>query len=319
VTERVCLRAASGARIGLGHAMRTRAVAREIVALGGRPLAIVDDALTARLVAGGGVEAAVEAERPEWASEPATAVWLDGYRDWSDALRTLERATGPRVVVENRTAARELCDRVVYPSLHHRDDAWDRAHAAAVLSGARWIPLAREVREAGPREERDVDLLIAFGGSDPARLTERALALLAGTHARVAVVVGPHASARRPAIERLASALPRGEVVPAAAPLAAWMARSRVALTALGTSLYELAWLRVPALVLANYASDRAALAHYAADGPHRPLGVAGELDDDELRRALARGVEELATRRPAPVEGLGEGAQHLARLLLAR
>jgi hypothetical protein len=95
------------------------------------------------------------------------------------------------------------------------------------------------------------------------------------------------------------------------------MARSRRALTALGTTLYELAWLDVPALVLANYAEDRPALAHYAAHGPHRPLCIADELDAPTLRTLLARELARPAAPLGALAPALSGGSERNARLLL--
>jgi len=157
--------------------------------------------------------------------------------------------------------------------------------------------------------------LITFGGSDPRRLTERALRALAGAERNVCVAVGPHMEPRRAEIARLARRA-GARVLPAGTALGPWMGRARLALTALGTTLYELAFLRVPALVLANYAADRTALEHYAASGPHRPLGIADDVGDGELRERLAAELSGPAAPAPA-VPGLGGGAERLARRLL--
>jgi len=121
---------------------------------------------------------------------------------------------------------------------------------------------------------------------------------------------------RRRHIETLAARL-GGRVLAQGASLGSWMARSRVAVTALGTTLYELAYLRTPAWILANYPADREALDWYAANGPHRAIGVAGEVGDDRLREALAE--LSLSGHVAPPVVGLGGGAARLALLLFGR
>jgi len=318
----VVMRVASGPQVGMGHAMRSRAVAQALARRGADVTLVFDEADTARLMRAGGWETFAHEEHPDWAERPWTGAWLDGFRTWAPEVAALRAAGVPIALVENRRADRDAAARVVYPCLHYRADAWDRAHPRRVLHGAPWIPLARElVQRFHPREERerDVDLAITFGGADPGRSTERVLralgGVLGGRSERVAVVLGPHMRARRAQIERAAAGLPGAELVAVDAPPFDWLARSRAALTAVGTTLYELAYLRVPAWILANYDADGAALEHYASFGPHRALGVAAQLTDAELASALASALD-APPRVPAPVAGLGGGAERLAELL---
>ena len=95
------------------------------------------------------------------------------------------------------------------------------------------------------------------------------------------------------------------------------MARSRMAVTALGTTLYELAYFGVPAMILANYDSDVEALAWYADNGPHLPLGVADALSAEGLRASLRTGMATLRQRRADADSELARGAERLARELL--
>jgi spore coat polysaccharide biosynthesis predicted glycosyltransferase SpsG len=313
IVARVLLRASSGPRIGLGHVMRSRAVAEEVRVLGGEALLVVDDRTSAGRLRAEGFEAVTPAERPEWTQLRASGAWVDGFVDWSEDLRALAGRGTPAFLVENRTSAREWASCVVYPALHHEPDAWDRAHAARVLAGAEWIPLSREVRAARTGVERDVDLLVTFGGSDPLRSTERVLAALPDG-LRLAVSVGPHMEDRRAAITHAAQG---SSVLEPDEPLAPWMARSRAAITALGTTLYELAFLGTPALILANYPADEPALGSYRERGPHRPLGLAGRIPEVELAERLARELPRLLAAPRPDVPGLGSGAERLAGRLL--
>lgn len=317
MTRRVLLRAASGPSIGMGHVMRARSIAQEVASRGGEPLLIVDEGVTARTLVGEGFPVSHEGEAPDWTTRPAAGAWLDGFRDWTPELAALAGAGTRTFLAENRGPCRERCDRLVYPALHYVPDAWDVAHAERVLAGAAWIPLPREVRSMRPSAVRDVDLLVTFGGSDPRRLTERVLSALAGSGLRTVVAVGPHMAERRDAIRSACASGADVRVLRPGTPLPRWFARSRAALTAVGTTLYELAYLGVPALLLANYGSDREALEWYAAHGPHLPLGVAAELSQEGLRAAITTGVRELATRTASPVPELGDGATRLAETLL--
>jgi len=313
----VLLRAKSGPSVGLGHLMRTRAVAEEVRAQGGAALCIVDDEPSAARLRHDGFEAYGVLARPYWPDARASGAWLDGFVDWTAELRELARRGTPSFLVENRTAARKWCRYLVQPSLHHQADAWERAHAERVLSGPRWIPLAPALLALAQPLERDVDVLVSFGGSDPLHSTERVLAALEPGLA-VVVSAGAYMDERRAEIESLARS--RGaRVLAAGESLWPWMARARVALTALGTTLYELAYLLTPALILANYEHDAAALGYYREHGPHRPLGFARELGDAALAARLRAELPPAMATRPAAIAGLGQGASALAERLLGR
>jgi len=314
--KRVLLRAASGPKIGMGHAMRSLAVADQVRRLGGEPMLVLDDGETAARFATRGYETLIGGVRPDWTSIPASAVWFDGFWDWSPEMREVRSSGVPCVLVENRTPARELAELVVYPALHHRPDEWDAAHPERVLAGAPWIPLTPQVLEQEPRTARDVDLLVTFGGSDPLRSTERVLRSLEPAVGVVVVAVGVHMRSRITSIQAAASHLPTVHLLPVGSWLPEWMARSRRALSALGTSLYEMAHLGVSAGILANYDGDLEALEHYRAHGPHRVIGIAPRLEDSELVQRLRTELA-LAPEPPAPIDGLGGGAAALAERLL--
>ncbi len=297
----------------MGHVMRSRAVALELRRVGARPLLVVDDRTSCEMLAGDGLEAVIEAQHPDWWRAASGKVWIDGFEDRSPLLERLEQRDVRALLVENRTPARERAQALVYPALHFEPDDWDRAHADRVRSGAGWIPLGPEVLSQRPPEHRDVAWFVSFGGSDPRRLTERALEALPADAGPVVVTVGRHMEVRREAIEAQTRRFPRSRVLTPGESPYPWMARSQRALTALGTTLYELAFLGVPAGILANYDSDREALAWYERDGFHRSLGVAREGLPIDLGSLVER-------QRPAPLRPpveLGLGAGRLARSLL--
>jgi len=313
----VLLCAASGPDVGMGHVVRSLAVAHALAELGVAARLEVEDARSRELARSQGVDAVLAGEAEGGGLAP-TAAWLDGFRDWSERVRALQAAGARVALVENRTPAREQADWLVYPALHWEPDAWDAAHPERVRGGPEWVPLTPAVLATAPAAERSIDLLVSFGGSDPNRLTERALDALAELdyRGRACALVGWHMEERLHDLERRAARLPSVELVQGGAPLAPRIAASRAALTALGTTLYELAYLGVPALILANYAADAAALDHYRRRGPHLALGVADELDGPELARRLADGLAELARRPAARMEVLGGGARRVAELL---
>ena len=313
----VLLRARSGPAVGMGHVMRTRAVAQALLDLGVVSRVLVDDKASLQQLRSEGLEADIARPEAHLLDQPWRAAWIDVSEDCSQTLSALERTGIRSVLVENRTCARDHAWRLLYPTLHHRPDAWDEAHTRRVLAGPVWIPFAREWRSNVRGARREHDVLVTFGGSDPNRLTERVLNALGTDVGRVVVVLGAHMLSRRTAIERAGAHLRGLQLVAGCSCLRPWMASSRMAITAVGTTLYELAHVGTPALVLANYATDEPALAHYAEHGPHWPVGVAHELDEECLRERLREGIELARSVRPEVVDGLGDGASRIARLLV--
>jgi hypothetical protein len=297
--------------------MRTRAVAEEIARAAAGAARRGRRGERAR-AARAGFEAPGVLARPGWAREPAAGAWLDGFRRLERrpaASRAARHAELPGREPQRGARAREL--RSCKPKFFVDADPWERVHAERILRGAPWIPLRRDVRALVPAARRDLELLVTFGGSDPLRSTERVLAALPdGT--RVAVSCGrAHAGAPRGG-----SSAPRATSRPRSCPRArrsrrGWRARaSRSPRSA--RPLYELAYLRTPALILANYDADRPVLEWYRGAGPFRPLGLARELDDAALGGELAAALAQEFVLAPRIPE-LGEGAANLAERLLGR
>lgn len=309
------LAASSGPAVGMGHVMRSLSVARELKRLGASILGEVGDERAQELFRSHGIEARLAGQ----AMPPCKSAWLDGFRDWSGEMRKL-RTRGTRIaLVENRLPCRELADWIIHPSLHHVPDAWERDNAERVFGGRAWVPLTPEVIAAEPASSKNIDLLVTFGGADPEHLTERLLDALIELECplRVCVVLGWHMGARSEAIEARLQRLKAGQLIPSGGGLAPWIARSRLAVTALGTTLYEFAYLGLPALILANYDKDQPALDYYAEFGPHRPLGVASALSAPELNRKLRREFSRLDETQTERVLELAQGSTQLARLLM--
>ena len=311
------MRAAGGPTTGVGHLVRTRSIAQECERRGLAFDFIVDDPASARWLTERGTAACAASERPGWPTSQPRAVWLDGFRDWSEELARLDANECCTVLVENRLAERDAASFTLYPALHYEPDHWDLAHSERVRGGPDWVPLSREVLEARAAL-RDIDLLVSYGGSDPQHLSERTLSCLAGMGygGRVRTVIGPHMQERRASIRQAGATLLDHELVDGSRGIAEHQARSRHAITALGTTLYELAWFAVPAMILANYPEDRAALEWYERRGSHIPLGIASELAPEELCKLLGSALRELDYRPPAAPLDLASGSRRIVDLL---
>lgn len=343
-TDTLLLRADAGSRVGMGHAMRCLALAQAWEELGGGAVLAVSgntDALE-RLQASGARTARVSGE-PGSAEDAAQtlaladtlgAAWVavDGYalgREFRCALRSDDR---PLLWIDDEgTAAALAADWVLNQNLHARAALYPGAESRLLL-GPRYALLRREFRswrERRPRFRETVrEVLITLGGADADNVTGSvldALSPLAGSDLRLRVVVGPANPHREALASRAAGSI---EVLTAVSDMPALMAQADLAVTAAGSTCWELAFFGVPmvAVVIAdNQAPIAQSLAqaelavHAGTADSHSP---SPSLDGRRLRELVERLVADPDRRRR--IHGLGraavdgEGALRVARALRA-
>jgi len=189
-----------------------------------------------------------------------SADWIvvDGYRFTSDYLAAL-RAGGSRVLVVDDMAqlARYPADLILNQNLSTTRELYRGKHDgdAELLLGPRYALLRREFRftrvDRATAESRRSRVLISFGGADTENFTLAVLQRLAERRARFEVVV--LAGAANPHIADLQAFAVRAPF-PCAVRVnipnvAAEMARADAAISAGGSTVWELAAMRLPALI----------------------------------------------------------------------
>lgn len=332
------LRADAGAEAGLGHVMRCLALAEAWIleggaaallgaglpervagwaaALGVACVALATDA--ARIVPGSADDARRTAAEAE--ARGARALVADGYAFGRDYLAALRSPALVTVFVDDLAQPDLPADLVLRPNA-------GAPGGEGILAGAGYILLREEIRRAAsapprPRPASGRHLLLAFGGSDPARLSARALAaaLAAGAPAlaRVTVLAGPlHPD--RAALEAAASAAPIPVAVRTADPgeVAAILGEADLAVAAAGGTAWELAALGVPMLLAAVADNQRAVLEPLVASGAARRLGDAGAALEREIRAFVGADEDELAAMgRAGRALVDGGGARRAARAI---
>lgn len=136
------------------------------------------------------------------------------------------------------------------------------------------------------------EVLLTFGGVDEGNLSTRVLRVLAGLldhSTEVTVVLGP-GFAHRDALEAMVGDLPglRINIVAATARISDYMNRCDLAITSAGRTVYELASLARPTLVICQ--NERETTHHFASEANGIiNLGLRHELDDSVLREQLQR------------------------------
>ncbi len=293
--EFLLVRVDAGHTVGIGHAMRCLALAQGWKDLGGEvcfAMAETTSGLAERLATEGiGVKPiTAEPGSPGDAAQTAAlaretdADWvaLDGYR-FNERFQGKIKAAGLRLLIADDYGQAKAypADLVLNQNLHAHIDLYPRrGPTTRLLLGTRYVLLQRNfrsrhppVRKAPPLAGR---LLVTIGGVDPHNVTLKVLEALrdpAMKSARVRVVTGAgnlHAAS----LESMARDLPCDvELLRDPPDMAALMEDSDLAISAGGTTAWELVFMGVPALLFATADNQRNVAASLERAGAAKNLG----------------------------------------------
>jgi UDP-2,4-diacetamido-2,4,6-trideoxy-beta-L-altropyranose hydrolase len=286
----IVVRADASPEIGLGHAMRCLALAQAHRDAGGAVVfAMADppDAFAARLAA-----EQIELRPAETAAAGADWIVLDGYH--FDAAYERELRAAARLLVLDDHDTDHDADLILRQGLGAR--AGER-----VLAGSRYALLRREFRtwERAPRPAADPvrRVLVTLGGGDPGPVVDTVLAAAARPDREVQWITGP-LNPRR-------SAPPGVEVVVDAADMPERMHWADLAVTAAGSTSWELARVGTPQIAI-ELADNQRPVAHALAEhGIAVRAGRPADLDP----AALAAAIDGLTAERRAEMTRRGRAA----------
>jgi UDP-2,4-diacetamido-2,4,6-trideoxy-beta-L-altropyranose hydrolase len=318
--------------IGTGHLMRCWALAQACLAQGSEALFTLHRcpySLQARL-SQPGIDI-TELNQPSNTDELAAAVArfgaeavvLDGYGIDSGYRRAVAALGLPVLAVDDGNLAFPLHADIVLnssPAARGEDYALS-APAARLLLGPAFAPLRGEFLEPGMVAERPGSgnrVLVTFGGSDPAGLTlPVSLALLERLPAEAGldIVVGAAHAAPAPLEQMAATWAARITLHRNTSQMAALMAASRLAVSAAGSTLWELASLAVPSVgvVVADNQADRLDVPardwFLTLDARHDPQDAAWRIadralalwQDSDLRRRQSERLRSIGVGRRLP------------------
>jgi spore coat polysaccharide biosynthesis protein SpsF len=265
------------------------------------------------------------------ASRAAAAIVVDVRDALSRAALHAIGARGVRIVSIDDAADRRLAaDLAFYPPVPQVDEMDWTGFAGRRYAGWEWVLLRREfVTESVSSPELNdaspaIDVLVTMGGSDPAGMTEFAMAALAllPTPLAVCVVVGP-AFARDESLGDVVAASPHAvRLARAPSSLALLMRASRLAVASFGVSAYELAACGVPAVHLCLTDDHARASSAFDREGAAVTAGVLGRLTAealaDPIRRLIGRADRRGQMARRASQLVDGRGAERVAALVAA-
>lgn len=189
----------------------------------------------------------------EWATierHDPVAVVIDGYH--LGDLVTAGHGVPVTIIDDNGELPLAGVDRVVNQNLHADPAMYDTGdHAIELLLGAPHALLRRDVIAlAGTREPVADSVLVAFGGADPASLTEPVCrVLLARSTHRLHIGVGP-ANRARPRLEEMVAGADPDRAGLCDPDLVDGLRAADLAVIGGGTALWEVGYLGIPTVAV---------------------------------------------------------------------
>ena len=329
------LRGDASSTIGTGHLMRMLALAQAWIDGGGRVELLVAEApegildrfaregvAIVRIVAAGPDPADAGTFIDRLGAEPGARGVLDGP---GFDLAYLERLgdVADRVLVIDDMALLERypVGLVLNQNAHAERSAYPVDDGPTYLLGLAYNLLRREFRGPAPARPVPVQakrLLTTFGGADPAEMTARSLAAIGGLPAtvraglEVEVIVGA-ANATRTDHAALAKAIGGSvRVEHDVTDMVDRLAWADLTVTSGGTTVWELARIGGPALVVETTPPERLLALGLERVGLFDRLGPAADLRESTLTAAIARRLDDVDWRRemarlgPSLVDGGG-------------
>jgi UDP-2,4-diacetamido-2,4,6-trideoxy-beta-L-altropyranose hydrolase len=261
----------------------------------------------------------------------AGALVVDGYPFGTEFQGAVRKAVRPTLVIDDHgQAGRYDADFLLDQNLGADPSAYANvATGTRLLLGPRFALLRREFLERRraektiPREASRV--LVTLGGGDPDNVTlmvMRALDRIDAGPPEVVVAVGG-ANERRDELTREAERLQAPiKVKYDAADMPALMAWADVAVSAGGTTCWELAFMGVPGVALVQAENQRPIAERLDAAGIVQNLGRATDCDEEAVSRAVAALCSSAERRETMSRRGRalidGRGGERVVEELLA-
>ncbi|MBI5827510.1 MAG: hypothetical protein HZB22_07285 [Deltaproteobacteria bacterium] len=279
-----------GSAIGMGHVARSLNIALAVIGRGMSARFLVnDDAAVRGRIEDFGVAYRICGSHLAAALETTDGVVvIDTKRDIREDVRGL-KDRGRKVVVIDNLCAVDIADKTIIPSAV----AYGLPPNDKILAGKEYVIIGEGFRRVREERRRPVyglplKVLVTMGGADPFGLTEKVVAAIAGMEGIEATVVLGPAKRITPELDGLKINKPGWmEFVHGVKDMATLMSTVHIAFTAIGTTVYELAYMGVPTVLIANYAEDRETLSALGSTGAFVSLGVGIDVSGEMIRGAV--------------------------------
>ncbi len=281
-----------GSTIGMGHVARSANLARLIME-GGISVEfwVNDSPAVAAYLEGFDLK-----EQPlETRSQiPSTElVVLDTKKDVTELVRMLKKKGKKVMLMDNTTPAAKYADITVIPSVFTR-----QVKEKNVYAGKEFIILGENFLKARERKHLEhshpLRVLVTMGGADPNNLTLKVVdALWDMENIDVIVVIGP--------AYRYVDSLSRYEregragfsFIYGVKDIAPLTTLCHVGFTAMGTTIYELAYMGMPSMVIGNHPDDTEDMDAFNELNMGTALGYHMDVDRRHIRETLRHFIDD--------------------------
>jgi UDP-2,4-diacetamido-2,4,6-trideoxy-beta-L-altropyranose hydrolase len=228
------------------------------------------------------------------------AAWVvvDGYRFKPDYVRVLKK-NGLRVLFIDDDGRFEsyAADVVLNQNLSATSAMYPNREALTrLLLGPDYVLLRPEFFGQSPRGNHATigrKILITMGGSDPENVTERVFRATATLDIDIQVVIGG-GNPRRDTLPLVITGIsPSARVEQSPENMAPLMNWADVAISAAGSTCWELAYMGVPAIVIAISSDQRGIAQSLGEQGIALSLGWHANLSEEAIREALVELLHE--------------------------
>lgn len=319
MTDILLIRADASSRMGTGHVMRCIALGQAWQDEGGKVVFAMSDGPA-------GLEARLRAEnmQVERIAAPAgsmedgrltnalleslSAPWIvvDGYHFDSVYQEIIKKGGGKVLWIDDYGHAAPHCADVVLNQNISPDEGIyeDRSAGTRLLLGTRHVLLRREFQpwRSMRREIRETaeNILVSLGGSDPDNVTLKVIEginrlKLDRIHARIIVgAANPHLNVLRQACENASICITLEANVTHMPELIAW---ADIAISAGGTTCWELAFMGLPNLIVVLADNQRHVAEQFAEHGASINLGWHESVSAQAVNETLAQILRSRDTR----------------------
>ncbi len=335
------IRADASASIGSGHVMRCLALAQAWQARGGAVTVVVrelpqalrqrlqDEEIPVRSLAGRS-DSPADAEETCRLAADVGAGWIvaDGYQFGTDFQRAVQQLGWHLMVLDDYGHAGFYCaDLILNQNIDARESLYaQRDPRTQLLLGTKFVLLRREFTSLTPSrvtvDESANRVLITLGGADPEGVTRHVLRALDGISAGLDVVAVVGSSNRFGVeIEAIAAGSSHQvRIVHNVGDMTELMRWADVAISAGGTTCWELAYLGVPNLIVVLADNQRGIAAGLHENRVSISLGWHADLCSTLMAAVVEELIGDPVRRREMTLRGQalvdGGGANRVCRVL---
>lgn len=335
----IVFRIKGGELIGFGHLFRTLAIAEEFrkkeisniffIINNSESLKLILSQYQFPFSIAGSIneEADVKLLIPNYDNNVQYIFLIDTKDDVSQEIELFKKLKGKIVLIDNYTPARLISEINVYPIItkNFQSLPWQN-YVGKLFYGHQYVPITERIlrfREKIVNFQNRKSIFISFGGTDPNNLTQKVISALIKFDETVDInVMVGHAFLHAEDLKQSIRECPRNITVHQnTVEIGALMCSAGLAITALGTTIYELAYLGVPTVIISNFQGDAADEVDLSQNECFKVIGYHEKLSENDLHRIICDLWNQSEYRQIMSFKGLelidGTGAKNIVKKVL--